>query len=544
MEKLKVLIVDDEIVIARLIQSLIDYEKLNLTSIGIAADGETALRLIEKHQPQIVITDISMPGISGLDMIQRILSNPNINYKPRVIILSGYNSFQYAVNGIKMGVEDYLLKPINKEDLNHVLTKTITKISEDLHLENHLKKLNVKIYAQQQKLRSMLMKDILYDRFPANETIDQLIRDYHYKFSQGSIYMAGIVHCDGLDSFALSIKSGIIRHLMHYFRGSISDICLDAEIHGQDRQFIFLITLDPENQTCMRENLSANLMDMANYVAEYDKNILVSITCGIPVRETKSIPYSLKTAANVLDARLLLGSCHVLYADRILLKAQGKTPSFQITKSVKNELISKIELKDEAAARSILLQIYQDVTEACKPSPALIKQSFQQTTANILTILNNFIKQNPSEFFYKYNDGIEPFYTVDELTGFTLDFICRLLDPFQQDQIASKPALMYKIKQYIDEHYMENLKLEDLASVFYLSSNYFGTLFKKLFGESFSTYLINVRLEKAKILLQDPQYSITQIAYAVGYHDKRYFTGLFKSTVGITPKEYRKIYLN
>lgn len=93
MEKLKVLIVDDEIVIARLIQSLIDYEKLNLTSIGIAADGETALQLIEKHQPQIVITDISMPGISGLDMIQRILSNPNINYKPRVIILSGYNSF-------------------------------------------------------------------------------------------------------------------------------------------------------------------------------------------------------------------------------------------------------------------------------------------------------------------------------------------------------------------------------------------------------------------------------------------------------------------
>ena len=103
---------------------------------------------------------------------------------------------------------------------------------------------------------------------------------------------------------------------------------------------------------------------------------------------------------------------------------------------------------------------------------------------------------------------------------------------------------MYKIKQYIDEHYMENLKLEDLASVFYLSSNYFGTLFKKLFGESFSTYLINVRLEKSKILLQDPQYSITQIAYAVGYHDKRYFTGLFKSTIGITPKEYRKIYLN
>ena len=143
----------------------------------------------------------------------------------------------------------------------------------------------------------------------------------------------------------------------------------------------------------------------------------------------------------------------------------------------------------------------------------------------------------------QYCDLIEQKYTFRSLIESTVSFIMEIL-PFQEESSSKENHTIKTAKEYIQEHFHENLKLEDVAEQVYLAPSYFGVLFKKEVGESFSSYLTTIRLEAAKKILQDASYSIADTAAAVGYSDKRYFSKLFKEQIGVTPKEFRKIYLS
>lgn len=539
MKNIRLLIVEDEIAIANLIKNLIDFDRLNLDFIGIALNGQQALNLARQEHPDIVITDISMPGMNGLQLIDEIQKQEFLTH---FIIISGMTQFQYALSALKMGVEDYLLKPINRDELNDVLEKTILKIADSLKIDYQIQKLNFDSHLQRQKLRHSFIMDILYNSQKESAlTLAAVNEDYGFSFQKQSLFLMGIVQIDGISSLNLPTQNAIIEQLMRIFQTGIKDRCIENEVYGKNNQFIFLINFTKDFETNVLGAISNLHKDMSDYLDHYE-NLSLAVSCGISVDSINCICNSFSSAYKVLSARILMGTSHVIFAEKLM--GLEEKSAFVLLESTISSLRSAIEIKDLRKTKDILIQIFKNAAYHAKTHPHLLLDIYRDAVSELLSNLHlhKIINGNLTDYFIQYCDLLEQQYTFRELIEYTISFIMKIL-PLQDSAVSLENHTIQTAKEYIQKHFHENLKLEDVAEQIYLSPSYFGVLFKKEVGESFSSYLTMVRIEAAKKYLQDTKYSVADVAYAVGYQDKRYFSKLFKEQVGITPKEFRKIYL-
>lgn len=540
MKTIKFIIAEDEIAIATLIKSLIDFERLNLEFKGIALNGRKAFELIESEQPDIVITDISMPFISGLELIEKV---HQAQIKTHFIIISGLTYFDHALTAIKLGVEDYLLKPINGEELNDVLEKTVMKIATSLKIDYQIKKLNMDSHMQTQKLRRSFLMDILYSKqHSISLTAPQINKDYGFSFAPDSSFLMGVAQIDEIGTLNLATQNILLEQLMRTFLTTMKARCTEAEVYNKNNQFIFLLNYAPENEAIVIGAVSSVPEALMAFLSAYEQ-LTITISCGIPADTAANLPYSLKTAYEVLNARILSGSQRTLLA-REFLQA-NKQPDFILSQSELNTLRSNIELKDHDKTAEILNSIFRSAAKSCMPCPHKLLELYRDTVSHILSDLHQhkIIQEAVTGHYLKYCDHVEQYADLKKLINFTVQFICGLL-PMETSTEQQDNHILQIAKTYMEENYNKNLKLEDVAEQVYLTPSYFGVLFKKEVGEPFSSYLTTLRIEKAKELLQDHKYNIAQISYEVGYQDKRYFSKLFKEQVGVTPKEYRKIYFS
>lgn len=539
MKNIRLLIVEDEIAIANLIKNLIDFDRLNLDFIGIALNGQQALNLARQEHPDIVITDISMPGMNGLQLIDEIQKQEFLTH---FIIISGMTQFQYALSALKMGVEDYLLKPINRDELNDVLEKTILKIADSLKIDYQIQKLNFDSHLQRQKLRHSFIMDILYNSQKESAlTLAAVNEDYGFSFQKQSLFLMGIVQIDGISSLNLPTQNAIIEQLMRIFQTGIKDRCIENEVYGKNNQFIFLINFTKDFETNVLGAISNLHKDMSDYLDHYE-SLSLAVSCGISVDSINCICNSFSSAYKVLSARILMGTSHVIFAEKLM--GLEEKSAFVLLESTISSLRSAIEIKDLRKTKDILIQIFKNAAYHAKTHPHLLLDIYRDVVSELLSNLHlhKIINGNLTDYFIQYCDLLEQQYTFRELIEYTISFIMKIL-PLQDSAVSLENHTIQTAKEYIQKHFHENLKLEDVAEQIYLSPSYFGVLFKKEVGESFSSYLTMVRIEAAKKYLQDTKYSVADVAYAVGYQDKRYFSKLFKEQVGITPKEFRKIYL-
>lgn len=540
MDTLRVLIAEDEIAIANLIKSLIDFDRLNLEFSGFALNGQSAYEMILEKKPDIVITDISMPVMSGLDLIQKAQSE---KLPVHFIIISGLTYFNYALSAIKMGVEDYLLKPINKEELNEVLEKTVLKIASALQVDYQIQKTGIDAHLQAQKLRRSFIMDILYNKEYLSEFDEEKINgEYGFSFRPGTTFLMGITLVDGISALNLPTQNIIIEQLMRSFQTEMKKHCFDMEVYNKNNQFVFLLNYSPDMESQILGTLTVVYEDMASYLESYDE-LQLTICCGLPAAKIKDLSYSLNTAQKGLNARILVPRQPVLPAKELL--KENKKPEIILSSADLSAIRSSIEIRDTKKLDQFLKKLFTDAASACKSCPHLLLEVYCDILSALLSDFyqHKLVSSNLTDTYLRYCDAIEQYASLKPLILFTVSFIKELL-PLGETADNQENRQILLAKAYINEHFNENLKLDDVAEHVYLAPTYLGVLFKKETGESFSSYLTIVRMEKAKELLHDVKYSIAEIANAVGYSDKRYFSKLFKEQVGVTPKEYRKIYGN
>lgn len=540
MKTIKLIIAEDEIAIATLIKSLIDFERLNLEFAGTALNGQEAFELIQKERPDIVITDISMPLVNGLELIEKVHA---AQIDTHFIIISGLTYFNHALSAIKMGVEDYLLKPINGSELNDVLEKTVLKIATALKIDYQINRLNMDSHLQEQKLRRSFLMDVLYNiQHSVTQTLDEINRDYGFNFDADSSFLMGVAQIDGIQTLNLAAQNILIEQLMRTFLTDLKSKCIDAEVYNKNNQFIFLLNYRHSNEAVVLGAVSCVPETLLTYLSPYEK-LSITIGGGIPCESVNNLPFSLKTAYRVLDARILMGSQRTLFAKDYL--SDSKPPDFIVSPSDLNSLRSNIELKDEQKTSASLLDIFKTAAKSCVPCPHMILELFRNTVSLILSDLHQhkIISGSVTDYYMKFCDHSEQYASLSELLKFSVTFILELL-PIESSSEQQDNHILEVAKRYIQENYNKNLKLEEVAEQVYLTPSYFGVLFKKEVGEPFSSYLTSVRMEKAKEFLQDLKYNVSEIAAEVGYQDKRYFSKLFKEQVGVTPKEYRKVYFS
>jgi|GEM_PF-3598849 len=539
MNKLSLLITEDEIAIANLIKSLIEFDQLDLEFLGIALNGQSAYEMILKKKPDIVITDISMPVMNGLDLIEKV-HNDGIK-DIYFILISGLNNFDYAISAIKMGVEDYLLKPINKDELNDVIEKTIVKIASSRKLNYQIKALSNGARLGVQRMRRSFLMNILYEKEPAHDfTEERINKEYRFSFQHNTAYMMGIVLIDGILSLNLVSQNAMIEQMMRSFVTELKSRCIDLEVYNKNNQFIFLLNYLPDQENAVLGAVSAISEELSSQI-EGQENLRLTISCGISVNSLTGLTYSLNTSQKTLNARLLKKSNSVLIARELF--ANNKKPVLKISNSDMTYMHSCIEINDYKKLDDALLQLFKKAVDDCKTCPQYILDTFCDVVSFILSDLyqHKIITINITETYLRYRDLIEQIPTLNELASSTIDFIHEYL-PDNEETTNQDNRQIQTAKEYIINNFNKNLKLEDVAAQVYLAPSYFGVLFKKETGESFSSYITSIRIDKAKEMLHDVQYNINEISSAIGYQDKRYFSKLFKEHVGVTPKEYRKIY--
>ena len=525
---LRVVLADDENKILLLLQKLIDWKGLGYEIVGTANDGLRALELVREKRPHLLITDVRMPGCSGIELIQRAKElQPELHF----VIISGYRKFEYAQNALKYGVEDYLLKPLKQEELTGILLRLGEKLGKEAALEFQLKKSE----EQQQELLLEALQSAA-ERQQSFPDAAQAYADYGFRCGEG-VFFAALVKVDTSnaaqypDSYQIMLRHAleIVRREMR----ALTDSCAVA----QRKEGIAVLAYMPAYQTVEVKQCFTKI----RREIEQQRDLFWCIRCTVCLGGRKTAleqaGASMREALWCCRDRL----CRVqswrdaeteqVAFDRRYCLDPAQKKRFQVAAECLDENRFARELEKSFCALSsradlngqMLEDWFFQVLEACLYG---MQQNGQ---------VEDGFGKNMAETFWLCTDAQSVF-------SLLCQGVSRELRRLGDEQTQRETRPITEAKRYIQQHYRESLRLEDVSSAVGFNATYFSTLFKKETGQNFMDYLTELRISKAKELLCGDTLSIQDVAEMVGYRDLKYFSRLFKKTTGVSPSDYKKLY--
>ncbi len=530
----RVIIADDEPKVSQLIKNLIEWENLNLELAATAPDGITALELIKKHRPDIVITDIRMPGYDGIELIKYAKEiNPDIDF----IIISGYQHFDYAHNAIKYGVKDYLLKPLNKNEINATLSKMIDKYSERSRQEMHHLE-DVK------RLRNEFMQNIYFgsDTLTLKETdLIQINQEYNLSFIEGC-YQALIIKPDfEYQPNNQETMRIILRKISKIVDQSLMEICSEILwLLLEDRIYI-IVNYKTENKKMFRKALN-NIIDESHLFRDIVKNLMITVCVGNAQTRLGDIDQSTNEVKEALNDRIVMGSGKIIqYNPELHMK---KSVESIVAFEKRRKLIDLIEIFDAAEIKKLINEIEVEIFKLPNISGQFILDTLNEIFEIILYGLKNHanVKTIDKSLINEFHEALLMQNNVRAAFEVTNKYVGKMLQQIAEDRKNESNRPIKEAQKYINEHYASAVSLEEVSAVIGFNATYFSTLFKKETGMNFLEYVTIVRIKAAKQLLSDSKKSILDISHEVGYNDFKHFTKQFKKVTSLTPSEYRKLY--
>lgn len=505
----RVMIVDDEPVIRYGIKASIDWEKEGFQVAGDFANGAEALEAMKAQPVDILITDIKMPVMDGLALTRSALKlNPHM----KVILVSSYNDFDYVREGLKLGVVDYILKPtLEPEDLLQLVRKCEEKLRESERLENRLLGALAGEVERERRMYENALKRFLVhksEELPADGCPKWLDAPYT------AVYvMLNRVH-------ALEEKYGFLHKSI--VLDSLTDVFYHCFPEGiafptAENELFFLIPHDKEPDREL--SLLQRMMEK-----ETGTGVSFGYTSGIG-RDTVKISFHLSFEA----------------CQRCFFEGEGiyRYNGLEQNKEESGDcnLTSMLQASPEPGDEPLhdMLERWRSCwaaggkqpselkEEACKVLSVMFKQS-----ADPYALVESFERLYKSETLDELCDSLKE--QIAELRKISIDKI---------ENIAAQNPVA-KALEYIRQHYLETLTLQQVADYVHVSKNYFSILFKKTTDQNFIDYLINLRIQKARELLTSTDLKIYEVAEQSGFNDVKYFSKLFKKITGFSPIDYRE----
>lgn len=380
---LKVLIAEDEQGICNLIYSLIEWEGLGLEFLGFAMDGEQALAMMKERKPDIVITDICMPLKTGLELIREC---KEIGWRSKFIIISGYSHFEYAYEAIKYGVESFLLKPINKNELNDALRDLVEKINRYYDIVSPLEKSRQRRESGRKLQRRALLTDLVYRwKELGGKTFEEMNRSYLYEFADG-IFEMGIAGIDGLSAldggFQGVVLGNVSKKLGQVFKGQ----CVEFEAMECGSQIVFIVNYLPGHKREMHHLYGAALGEIEQQLAPYG-TLSPTLGIGLSCNNADDLGASLLAARKAFAARLLLGSRQVIRAGALNLNDPGAAADISLMQMA--EFVNAYERMDEKALHKAVADIFAANLEALREYPHFVFPRMKEIAMAMLSQLHN-----------------------------------------------------------------------------------------------------------------------------------------------------------
>lgn len=488
----KVIVVDDEPAALAHICSIIEKKCPEYQVVAVAENGKEGLEKVEELLPDLLISDVSMPLMNGIQLVSAVKEkHPEI----LSLIVSGYSDFEYAKGALKSGVCDYILKPVVPQEMKKTLDAAAQRIRSN--------------YYQQ---RNFLVHQICNGAQYAPQDLD---RCFHYKQ-----YYCAIVRRNGLPR-RFSKNSG-----MEIF----SDINEQFLIYGRDEmESLYMI---PKEQLC------------GNSIEEYLRKIVKKLDTEREYVTTvyHKQPFSptqlsslIKKLYQTLDAVSVVGVSQMLQVSDCEKAAAGSENHTSIQGFLENLEYLFQERHYEKARKEIFRQ-YSAWIQEKKPQLWM-----EYTARQVLYIISKYAEKRlpVQECEYMLEDAFFFAATGEELVNSLLDVWFRDVQESGQNPKIDSPDFFASVESYIQNHLSENLSLQSLCKNFGVSQTYMGKLFRKYVNESFNRYLTTVRMEKAvKLMREVPDIFIKDVAARVGYSDQFYFSRIFRSYMGVCPSDY------
>lgn len=509
----KLIVVEDDRIIRRGICQSIKWEDHGFIVAGEAGDGEVALDLIRKEQPQVVISDINMPFMDGLEMGNKI---KEISPKTRIIFLSGYEDFKYAQQAIKLKAFDYLLKPVDSEQL---LNKAKEAASDWELATKEEMKIKESLPYLQQKFFQRLINDG-DQRIDVEKELAELGVEL-----EGPYYAAILIHSSiRLDEERKKSLIDISSSL--FSNGSFSVVRIDSN------ECTVFLSLKDEGD--VRKGLLAQkIIESLNFVED-----AVTITLG------RSYPNVFEIGKSLVETRLAMDLKHIM--------GKGKVFSFEDTVSSKEEKECLKELESELESQ-IKLGIPDKVSEALDQlNKAIVeRKSLPLTDLKILalkfsTMLFFEVEKWKQEELKSFNTSdvyqdILKMETLSEMMKILNSLIFQWREEMNKKDDENHFSHVDQAIKYIKQHFHDStLTLKKVAEYIHVSTPYLSNLFKLEKGFNFGDYLLEIRMKKAMEELREADMKTYEVCEKVGYNNPQYFSICFKKFTGYTPAEYKK----
>lgn len=526
MEPYRVLLVDDEEDIRVGVSRKMHWEKLGFSLVGEAENGQDALELAEKLRPDVVLTDIKMPFMDGLELV-RILSQ----HLPaaKFVVFSGFDDFEYAKQAIRMNVSEYILKPINASELSNVLVKLREKLDAQRAEKQDMETLRRLYEEALPTLRELFYTRLLDGRMKPDQVWGRAAR-YNIDLC-GSSWAAAMIQSDGMgerdELAALSVR-GFFAENMRVDRCSCRTflfndaVALLAGFEGEPRMYALI---EEVNRVCK--------------LAKSYLNLTLTVGVGAPCAELGDISGSAKGARSALDYRVLVGAGRAIYIGDL---EPGNKTVLSFDENDEQELSGAVKLGSQEEIRGVVKRLTDKIREA-----GLAFSQCHLFFLELFTCLLRLVRTSELEMDAVFGDGftgsmqITDFSSIDELEGWCMQRCLCIRELIERRRTDSAGRTVEKAKDFIAAHYAESgLSVETLCSYLHLSPAYFSTLFKRGTDMSFTAYVTKVRMEKAAALLRTTQDKTYLIAEKTGYLDPNYFSYVFKRYYGVSPTRYKE----
>lgn len=532
----KVMIVDDESLIISLIENLIDWKKYDMEVAGSAGNGIDALEAVQKIQPDIVIVDVRMPGYDGITFMQKLRE---VNSRIKFIVISGHKKFEYAKSAMKYNVEDYLIKPINKDELEHILDKLRQKLTDEQQSDSIHQALSRELNASHRQLHDYFIESFFQNKLPAaGLSEDEINRSFSTGFRPGC-YCGIILKLDSRHArLDLVFTKTLLSRIHEQFLKTAADLCNEILIQPAPDS-LSIICNYPDDRNRELPGLLKEIFSYVSGTLEKFEDILLTMGIGIPVHRLDQANSSLESAGKCIQARIALGTQRLIfYSD---LKEDPGIAQIILTNTTMEKWNDALRSLKTDRIKMQVLNIFSN-TEDYKYQDNLIyvktASALHRTFYDYVTKID-LCKKSYEAFENELKEDAQWAFTgrmlADSLSEQMASYIRQYISEDSQD---CNPAVRIA-KKYIAENYQSNISMTSMAELVNLSPVYFSVLFKREVGINFLDYLNQYRLEVSKNLLKQVKYNINEVASLSGFQDSKYFSKLFKKTFGITPTNYR-----
>ncbi len=519
-----VLIVDDEPRICAGLSVFIDWESVSFRVLNTAGNGQEALQEMKKNRYNLVITDIRMAMVDGLELIKTIHAQ---NPKVRVLIISGYNDFEYAREAIAYGVRGYLLKPVNSDEL----LNSVLRIKEELDKENDNILKNREInYLSRDKFLFDLANGVLCQK-DIGAKHKELDMDFTGKFfSIGLIEIEDFNHIVQSDTEEANLIKFSVRNISEEIISENNLGYIYEDINGR-----LGILLYAEAHGFSEKRTADCLRHICDIIEKYlHRNI--NIVYGNFTNEVLEIRTSRRQALKALDSIMLPGRESVVPYSRIILEEKSV-----LDLEWNNEvLISFVEIADKEKVAAEIDSLSNELA-----SKYISKEVINGIAYNIILKICTVVRSyngDANELFSSMgiNVGSLEFPNFQKYREWLRMLCLRTCDYIIDLQDRKSAGTFNQIRKYIDDNYNKDLSLKSLSEVFYMNSAYLGRLFKNNMGESFNDYLNKVRISEVKKSLLQGNEKIYTLITRVGYSNHEHFYRQFKRYEGIPFAEYKQ----